>query len=93
MIASSPAFGRTITPRCARANRTDAIAHHPVVVTRLEAMGFHSLDQLADGDPTDILSQGASLTGSSCWKNSPQAKAAVQGAIQAAIAHISRGSP
>jgi nucleotidyltransferase/DNA polymerase involved in DNA repair len=62
----------------------------PTVLSRLEAMGFHSLQQLADGDAADILDQGASLTGSSCWKNSPQAKSAVQGAIQAAVNHISQ---
>jgi nucleotidyltransferase/DNA polymerase involved in DNA repair len=53
----------------------------PTVIQRLEAMGFQSLQQLADGDATEILAQGASLTGSSCWKNSPQAKAAIEGAI------------
>ena len=60
------------------------------VISRLESMGFHSLHQLADGDVNDILVQGASLTGTSCWKNSPQAKAAVQGAISAAVTHISQ---
>jgi hypothetical protein len=58
----------------------------PKVVERLEQMGFASLVQLADADATDILAQGAALTGSSCWKNSPQAKAAIQAAIAAAIA-------
>ena len=62
----------------------------PTILSRLEAMGFHSLQQLAGGDAADILKQGASLTGSSCWKNSPKAKAAVQGAIEAAVIHISR---
>lgn len=65
----------------------------PTVLARLEAMGFHSLHQLADGDATDILNQGASLTGSSCWKNSPQAKSAVQGAIEAAVANVSHRLP
>lgn len=62
----------------------------PTVIQRLESMGFQSLHELADGDANDILVQGASLTGSSCWKNSPQAKAAVQAAITAAVAHISQ---
>jgi predicted RecB family nuclease len=62
----------------------------PTVIQRLEGMGFQSLRQLADADANDILAQGAALTGSSCWKNSPQAKAAIQGAITAAVAHISR---
>ena len=58
----------------------------PKVVERLEQMGFHSLAQLADADARDILAQGALLTGSSCWKNSPQARAAVQAAIGTAVA-------
>ncbi|MDP3230629.1 MAG: helix-hairpin-helix domain-containing protein [Acidovorax sp.] len=59
------------------------------VLARLEAMGFHSLDQLADADAADILRQGALLTGSSCWKNSPQARSAIDGAIAAAVAQVS----
>ena len=58
----------------------------PKVVERLEQMGFSTLPQLADADARDILAQGAALTGSSCWKNSPQARAAVQAAIGAALA-------
>lgn len=70
----------------------------PTVVLRLESMGFFSLEALADADAQDILSQGAALTGSSCWKNSPQARKAIQAAIEAAVAHLgslapSRGLP
>lgn len=57
----------------------------PKVIERLEQMGFSTLQQLADADVRDILAQGAKLSGSSCWKNSPQAKAAVQAAISAAL--------
>lgn len=57
----------------------------PKVVERLEQMGFANLAQLAEADVNDILAQGASLSGSSCWKNSPQAKAAIQSAIGAAL--------
>lgn len=60
----------------------------PKVIDRLEQMGFSTLSQLADADVTDILSQGAALSGSSCWKHSPQSKAAVQAAVSAAAAHI-----
>jgi len=60
----------------------------PKVVERLEQMGFSSLRQLADADARDILAQGAALSGSSCWKNSPQAKAAVEAAIGAALAAV-----
>jgi hypothetical protein len=57
----------------------------PKVIERLEQMGFSSLQQLANADSQDILAQGAELSGSSCWKNSPQAKAAVEAAISAAL--------
>ena len=57
----------------------------PKVIERLEQMGFSTLQQLADADARDILAQGAQLSGSSCWKNSPQAKAAVEAAIGSAL--------
>lgn len=56
----------------------------PTVITRLEQMGFESLVHLRQANAADILARGASLTGSSCWKNSPQAHAAIEGAIQLA---------
>lgn len=62
----------------------------PTVVQRLESMGFFSLEKLADADAQDILCQGAALTGSTCWKNSPQARRAVQAAIEAAMLHGGR---
>lgn len=60
----------------------------PKVVERLEQMGFNSLYQLADADARDILAQGAQLSGSSCWKNSPHAKAAIEAAIGAALTAV-----
>lgn len=60
----------------------------PKVIERLEQMGIHSLALLADADPKDLLEQGARLSGSTCWKNSPQAKAAIQAAIGAALAYL-----
>ncbi|OHT25617.1 Pathogenicity locus [Providencia stuartii] len=56
----------------------------PTVISRLEQMGFSSLLQLSEASYDEILISGAALTGSSCWKNSPQAKKAVEGAIEAA---------
>lgn len=53
----------------------------PKVIERLEQMGFSSLDQLSGAAVDDILAQGAALVGSTCWKNSPQAKAAISNAI------------
>ncbi|ETT07282.1 Pathogenicity locus [Providencia alcalifaciens] len=56
----------------------------PMVISRLEQMGFSSLAQLSEASYEEILISGAALTGSSCWKNSHQAKKAVEGAIAAA---------
>ena len=53
----------------------------PTVVQRLEQLGFDSLAQLAEADVLHIVAAAASLVGSSCWKNSPQARAAIQAAI------------
>ena len=53
----------------------------PTVVARLEQMGYISLAQLAKANALDILDGGAKLTGSSCWKNSPQARSAIQAAL------------
>ena len=54
------------------------------VVARLEEMGFASLADLRDGDLEAILASGAHLTGSTCWKNSPQARAAIAAVLQLA---------
>ena len=51
------------------------------VVARLEQLGITSLAQLAAADALHIVTQAAALVGSSCWKNSPQARAAIQAAI------------
>jgi predicted RecB family nuclease len=57
----------------------------PTVVARLEQMGIESLAHLAKANALDIVNTAAANLGSSCWKNSPQARAAVQGAIAAAM--------
>lgn len=51
------------------------------VLGRLEQMGIASLAQLAAADADDIVSSAARLSGSSCWKNSPQARTAIEAAI------------
>ena len=56
----------------------------PTVIARLEQMGFASLGQLAAADATEIVSTAAGLVGSTCWKNSPQARAAIRSAIEMA---------
>ncbi|WP_272539106.1 helix-hairpin-helix domain-containing protein [Providencia sp. PROV197] len=63
----------------------------PKVISRLEQMGFSSLAQLSEASYDEILIAGAALTGSSCWKNSPQAKKAVEGAILAAKQALESG--
>jgi hypothetical protein len=56
----------------------------PTVVKRLEEMGYETLPALAKAEMLTVVSHGAAMTGSTCWKNSPLAKAAVTGAINAA---------
>lgn len=51
------------------------------VVTRLEQMGYESLAHLAKANALDIVAKASAIVGSTCWKNSPQARAAIQGAI------------
>ncbi|MFP4440268.1 MAG: helix-hairpin-helix domain-containing protein [Chloroflexaceae bacterium] len=58
----------------------------PTVVARLEQMGFESLAQLSTANALDIVTQAATIVGSTCWKNSPQARAAIQAAIALAQA-------
>ena len=56
----------------------------PTVVQRLEQIGFSSLRELARADALEVVSSAAGLVGSTCWKNSPQARAAIQSAIDMA---------
>ncbi|MEQ8230330.1 MAG: helix-hairpin-helix domain-containing protein [Gammaproteobacteria bacterium] len=53
----------------------------PTVVARLEQLGFGSFCALAGADVETILAGGAALSGSSCWKASPQARAAIAAAV------------
>lgn len=53
----------------------------PTVVARLEQMGFQSLAQLSKAHALDIVAKAADIVGSTCWKNSPQARSAIQAAI------------
>lgn len=53
----------------------------PTVIQRLEQMGFDSLRELAKADALEVVASAAGLVGSTCWKNSPQARLAVQSAI------------
>jgi predicted flap endonuclease-1-like 5' DNA nuclease len=53
----------------------------PTVVARLEQQGFTSLNQLSRANALDIVTAAARQVGSTCWKNSPQARAAIESAI------------
>lgn len=56
----------------------------PTVVDRLEQIGFDSLKTLATANVEGIVKPIAAMLGTTCWKNSPQARAAIAGAIAAA---------
>ena len=56
----------------------------PAVIARLEQIGFDSLDILSEADACDILTLASAAVGSTCWKNSPQARAAINAAIELA---------
>lgn len=58
----------------------------PTVITRLEQIGIETLEQLSKADAHEIVAQVSAIVGSTCWKNSPQARAAVQMAIAKAKA-------
>ena len=51
------------------------------VIARLEQLGFSSLAQLANEDPRQITLQISQLMQSTCWHNSPQARAAIQAVV------------
>lgn len=56
----------------------------PTVLRRLEQMGIDDLAALAIQDAGAICVAASGLVGSTCWKNSPQARAAIDAAIRAA---------
>ncbi|MBB5884400.1 helix-hairpin-helix domain-containing protein [Xanthomonas sp. LMG 8992] len=64
----------------------------PTVVARLEQLGVHTLEALSACDAQHLTEQAAALLGSTCWRNSPQARAAMNGAVAAAQAHLLKPS-
>ena len=60
----------------------------PTVVDRLERTGFDSLETLAASDVDSIVKQIVAMLGTICWKNSPQARAAIDDSIAAAKVSI-----
>lgn len=58
----------------------------PTVITRLEQMGITSMEELGQAQVNDIFAQASAALGSTCWKNSPQARAAITAAVELARA-------
>lgn len=56
----------------------------PTVIMRLEQIGISSLRDLAQANVLEVVESAAGLVGSSCWKNSSQARSAIQAAIDLA---------
>ena len=56
----------------------------PTVIARLEQIGYGSLAELATATPEDVTRQVAAMLGATCWRNSPQARAAIAAAIAVA---------
>ena len=65
----------------------------PTVVARLEQMGYESLAHLSKANTLDIVSRASAMLGSTCWKNSPQARAAIQSAIALAQSQSAQTGP
>lgn len=59
----------------------------PTVISRLEQIGYSTLVQLSEANVTDITAQVAEMLGTTCWRNSPQARAAISAAIDVALSH------
>ena len=53
----------------------------PKVITRLEQLGFGSLAKLRAADAGEVVYAASTLTNTTCWRNSPQARAAIEAAI------------
>jgi hypothetical protein len=54
------------------------------VIKRLEQIGLGSLTLLRDQAADDVTLQISQLMGSTCWHNSPQARASIQAVIDLA---------
>lgn len=56
----------------------------PIVVQRLEEYGISDLKSLAACEAHTLCSEISHRLGSTCWRNSPLARKALEGAIEAA---------
>lgn len=60
----------------------------PTVLKRFEEIGIDTFSDLATYQANDIAEMVASMLRTTCWKNSPQAKAAIEAAISRAKAGL-----
>ena len=51
------------------------------ILKRLQEMGLDNVTKLAKANPDFILQLGAEITGSTCWRNSSQARKAIETAV------------
>ena len=51
------------------------------ILKRLTEMGLDDVKILATTNPDFILQRGAEITDSTCWRNSPQARKAIETAV------------
>ena len=51
------------------------------ILQRLKDMGLDDVKILATTNPDFILQRGAEITDSTCWRNSPQARKAIETAV------------
>jgi hypothetical protein len=56
----------------------------PIVIQRLEEFGISDLKSLAGQKADTLCSEISHRLGSTCWRNSPLARKALEGAIEAA---------
>lgn len=56
----------------------------PTVIRRLEQAGYVSLTELQGQDAAKVTQQISEMLGSTCWRNSPQARSAIQAVIDLA---------
>jgi hypothetical protein len=56
----------------------------PTVIQRIEDYGISDLKTLAAKDASTLCSEISHRLGSTCWRNSPLARKALEGAIEAA---------
>lgn len=54
------------------------------VISRIEQLGFYSLTQLQNQEAEIITKQISQMIRSTCWHNSPQARASIQAVIDLA---------